>query len=188
MSFFPVRTYPQQLCIITTATYVYFKSWTPSWIPHKYWYSVPHIQLWLSFTSNFIRGPPYVGSVLLNFSLYSVKYRGTNSTLMYQTLSTGLKKYRGKFNYSTIQDWGIKKARCQEEKRPKHNAAIRQLPNLPSPPFHHSMTPTMKKRRRAPLCNQPQNKNNPKKHCLPHMLFNVLAEHKCSRWLLFLNF
>jgi hypothetical protein len=43
------------------------------------------------------------------------------------------------------------------------------------------MTPTMKKRRRAPLFNQPQNKNNPKKYYLPHVLFNVLAEHKCSR-------
>jgi hypothetical protein len=50
-----------------------------------------------------------------------------------------------------------------------------------SPPaLHCSMTPTMKRRRRDPPFNHPQNKNN-KKHHFPHMLFNVLAEHKCSR-------
>eukprot|EP00957_Ditylum_brightwellii_P043310 3282081-Ditylum_brightwellii.AAC.1 len=34
----------------------------------------------------------------------------------------------------------------------------------------------MKRRRRDPLFNQPQNKNNPKKHHLPCALFNVIAE------------
>jgi hypothetical protein len=52
--------------------------------------SVPHIQLGLNFTSNFIMGPLYIESVLLNFSPYSVEYRDTNSTLTHQRLNTGL--------------------------------------------------------------------------------------------------
>ena len=34
------------------------------------------------------------------------------------------------------------------------------------------------KEEEPPLFNQPQNKNNPKKHCCPCALFNVLAERK----------
>jgi hypothetical protein len=115
-----------------------------------------------------------------------VEYEGTNSTHTYQKLSKGLIKYPPKFNNSTLHDWGIKKMRCHEGKRPKCHAAIRELPALP-PLLHHSMILKIKRRRRAPLFNQPQNKNNPKKHCLPRTLFNVLAERKCSRWL-FLKF
>jgi hypothetical protein len=109
-----------------------------------------------------------------------VEYSGTNSTLTYQKLSTALNKYP---KNSTIQQFTtgvLKKASCQEEKTAKHNAAVRQLPNL-LPPLHHSMTPTMKRRKRAPMFNKPQNKNNPKKHCLLCVFFNVLAERKCSR-------
>jgi hypothetical protein len=59
---------------------------------------------------------------------------------------------------STIQQFTtgvLKKARCQEEKKAKHNTIIRELPNL-LPPLHHSMTPMMKRRRRTPLLNYPK--------------------------------
>eukprot|EP00957_Ditylum_brightwellii_P134814 10278667-Ditylum_brightwellii.AAC.1 len=49
--------------------------------------------------------------------------------------------------------------RCQEGKRPKCHVAVR---DLPAPPLHRSMTPTMKRRKRASPFNHPQNKNNPK--------------------------
>jgi hypothetical protein len=50
---------------------------------------------------------------------------------------------------------------CHKGKRPKCHAAIRELPAL-LPLLHHSMILKIKRRRRAPLFNQPQNKNNPK--------------------------
>ena len=162
---------------------MFIKSWTLSWILHKYWYSVPHIQLKLHFTSNFIRGPLYIGFVLLNFPLYSVEYKGTTWALTYQRLSTGLNKYPPKSNYSTIHDWGISKSKMPRRRNSQAQSRHQTAPK-PPPPLHHSATPTMKRRRRAPLFNQPQNKNNLKKHHLLCVLFNVLAEHKCSRWLL----
>jgi hypothetical protein len=60
----------------------------------------------------------------------------------------------------------LKKARCQEEEKTKRNTTIRELPNLLPLPLHHSMTPMMKRRRRTPLLNHPQNLNGQRKRCL----------------------
>ena len=102
MSCFSTGTYVYKFCRISMAKYVPSKSWTPSWILHLYWYSIPHIQLKLSVTSWFIMVPWYVPSVLWYFSLLFVDIWGTKSTPRTEKLNTGLNKYGILFNNSTF--------------------------------------------------------------------------------------
>eukprot|EP00957_Ditylum_brightwellii_P158935 12096919-Ditylum_brightwellii.AAC.1 len=56
---------------------------------------------------------------------------------MYQKLSIGLKKCPKNSTTQQLTTGVLKKARCQQEKTAKRNAAVRQLPNLLPPSPQH---------------------------------------------------
>ena len=114
--------------------YVFIKSWTPSWIPHKYWYSVPHIQLKLNFTSNFIKRPPYLGSVLLNFPCI---LWNTGVQIQLVRTKSWAQGWTNTPKNSTIQQFttGVFKKQDAKKKKKPGTTPLSESSQISSPPF-----------------------------------------------------